>query len=130
MSAVNAQDEPVHPESGYRGCEHVVFLAPGSDAGNTRHVLINAPGWLDRSPGGTGTSALMALLHARGQLDLDTDLVNESFIGTSFTGRLIERSKVGAHDAVVPAITGRAWVTATSQQVLDPSDPFPAGFAI
>jgi proline racemase len=93
MAAVNDQAEPVHPVSGYRGCEHVVFLAPEPEDGpDARHVLINHPGWLDRSPGGTGTSALMAVRHARGRLGLNTDFVNESFIGTSFTGRLVEET--------------------------------------
>lgn len=136
MAAVNEQIEPVHPETGYSGCEHVVFLAPdsGVDADGSgpdaRHVLINHPGWLDRSPGGTGTSALMAIRHARGELGLDTDFVNESFIGTSFTGRLVEETTVGDLVAVMPTITGRSWLTATSQFMLDPSDPFPAGFTL
>lgn len=136
MAAVNEQLSPVHPETGYSGCEHVVFLAPdsGVDADRSgpdaRHVLINHPGWLDRSPGGTGTSALMAVRHARGKLGLDTDFVNESFIGTSFTGRLVEETTVGDQVAVIPTITGRSWLTATSQFMLDPSDPFPAGFTL
>lgn len=136
MAAVNEQLDPVHPMTGYRGCEHVVFLTPPTEPGpsgeapDARHVLINHPGWLDRSPGGTGTSALMAVRHARGQLDLNTDFVNECFIGTSFTGRLIEETRVGEHVAVVPTITGSAWLTATSQFMLDPSDPFPAGFTL
>ncbi|WP_231445539.1 proline racemase family protein [Brevibacterium zhoupengii] len=130
MAAVNEQIEPVHPVSGFRGCEHVVFLAPGSTASHARHILINHPGWVDRSPGGTGTSALMAVHHARGDLGLDTDFVNESFIGTSFTGRLVEETSVGEHTAVVPTITGRSWLTGTAQYTLDPTDPFPAGFTI
>ena len=136
MAAVNEQIEPVHPETGFRGCEHVVFLTPPTEPGpsgeapDARHVLINHPGWLDRSPGGTGTSALMAVRHARGQLELNADFVNECFIGTTFTGRLVEETSVGEHTAVVPTITGSAWLTATSQFMLDPSDPFPAGFTL
>ena len=136
MAAVNEQIEPVHPETGIRGCEHVVFLTPPTEPGpssevpDARHVLINHPGWLDRSPGGTGTSALMAVRHARGQLGLNTDFVNQCFIGTSFTGRLVEETRVGEHVAVVPTITGSSWLTATSQFMLDPSDPFPAGFTL
>lgn len=72
----------------------------------------------------------MAVLHARGELALDTDFVNESFIGTTFTGRLIERTTVAGIDAVVPSITGRAWITSTSQFLLDPDDPFPDGYTI
>ncbi|MGO3151819.1 MAG: proline racemase family protein [Galactobacter sp.] len=130
MNAINASAEPVHPVTGYSGCEHVVFLGPGSDATHARHALINHPGWVDRSPDGTGTSALMALHHARGDLPLNTDFVNESFIGTSFTGRLAGTENVGGHSGVVPTITGRAWVTGTAQYMLDPTDPFPHGFTL
>lgn len=88
------------------------------------------PGWFDRSPCGTGTSARMAQLHARGELPLGTDFVNESFIGTRFTGRLVEETTVGGVAAVVPEITGRAWVTGTAQYMVDPTDPFPEGFEL
>ena len=72
----------------------------------------------------------MAQLHARGQLALDTDFVNESFIGTRFIGRLVETTDVAGVPAVIPTITGRAWVTGTAQYMLDPTDPFPAGFLL
>jgi proline racemase len=88
------------------------------------------PGWFDRSPCGTGTSARMAQLHARGELPLHTDFVNESFIGTTFTGRLVAESTVGALPSVTPEITGRAWITGTANYLLDPTDPFPAGFVL
>lgn len=131
MEAINAQAPPRHPEQPeIDGCHHVCLMASGSTARHSRHALAIHPGWIDRSPGGTGTSARMAQLHARGQLDLHTDVVNESFIGTTFTGRLIERTEVGDLPAVVPTITGRAWVTATAQYMLDPNDPFPAGFTL
>ncbi|GLW99786.1 proline racemase family protein [Microtetraspora sp. NBRC 16547] len=131
MAAINEQAEPVHPENpGIRGCHHVQFVAPGSDARHSRHAMAIHPGWFDRSPCGTGTSARMAQLHARGELPLDTDFVNESFIGTRFVGRLVEETAVGSLGAVVPTITGRAWVTGTAQYFLDPRDPFPAGFLL
>ncbi|MEU9837577.1 proline racemase family protein [Streptosporangium sp. NPDC048047] len=131
MKAVNEQDEPVHPlDDGIRGCHHVHFTAPGSDARRSRHAMAIHPGWFDRSPCGTGTSARMAQLHARGELGLDTDFVNESFIGTRFVGRLVAETEVAGRPAVVPAITGRAWVTGTAQYFLDPRDPFPAGFLL
>jgi len=131
MDAINERDRPVHaanPEIG--GCHHVQFVAPGSDARRSRHAMAIHPGWFDRSPCGTGTSARMAQLHARGELELDTDFVNESFIGTRFTGRLVEHTTVGDHPAVVPTITGRAWITGTAQYFLDPDDPFPEGFQL
>lgn len=130
MRAIDEQRLPEHPITGFSGCEHVVFLADGSDATYSRHVLINHPGWLDRSPGGTGTSARMAVLHARGELALGDEFVNESFIGTTFTGRLVDQTTVGEIDAVVPEITGRAWVTGTAQFLLDPDDPFPRGYTL
>jgi proline racemase len=131
MGAINEQDEPVHPlDDGFRGCHHVQFTAPGSDAGHSRHAMAIHPGWFDRSPCGTGTSARMAQLHARGELTLETDFVNESFIGTRFVGRLIEETEVAGLPAVVPTITGRAWVTGTAQYFLDPRDPFPEGFLL
>jgi proline racemase len=131
VAAINAADEPVHPEDPtVRGCHHVAFLAPGSDARLTRHAMAIHPGWFDRSPCGTGTSARMAQLHARGELGLGDEFVNESFIGTRFTGRLIEETTVAGRPAVVPTITGRAWLTATAQYLLDPTDPFPAGFVL
>jgi proline racemase len=131
MAAINGHDAPVHPaEPEIRGCHHVQFLAPGSDARHSRHAMAIHPGWFDRSPCGTGTSARMAQLHTRGELPLDTEFVNESFIGGRFIGRLVEETSVGGLPAVVPTITGRAWLTGTAQYFLDPTDPFPAGFLL
>lgn len=131
MDAVNATDRPVHPEDpSIGGVKHVYLAAPGSDATHSRHAMAIHPGWFDRSPCGTGTSARMAQLHARGDLPLGRDFVNESFIGTRFTGRLTGETSVGGLPAVVPAITGRAWITGTAQYFLDPDDPFPAGFLL
>jgi proline racemase len=131
MDAINAADEPVHPlDDGIRAVHHVYFRAPGSTARHSRHAMAIFPGWFDRSPCGTGTSARMAQLHARGELPLDTDFVNESFIGTRFIGRLVEETEVAGRRAVVPTVTGRAWVTGTAQYFLDPTDPFPAGFLL
>jgi proline racemase len=107
---------------------HVEFIARGSDAVRSRHAMAIHPGWFDRSPCGTGTSARMAELHARGELDLNVPFVNESFIGTEFTGTLVAETRVGDRPAVVPTITGRAWVTGLGQYLLDPHDPFPEGF--
>jgi proline racemase len=130
-AAINEAGEPVHPlDPGIRGCHHVQFVAPGSDARLSRHAMAIHPGWFDRSPCGTGTSARMAQLDARGELGLGVDFVNESFIGTRFTGRLVERTEVAGRPAVIPTITGRAWVTGTAQHFVDPTDPFPEGFLL
>ena len=130
MAAVN-EDPPVHPEdTRIAGCRHVVFHAPGRDGADARNATSIHPGWLDRSPCGTGTSARMAALHARGELALGEDFVNESVIGTRFTGRMREETTVGGRPAVVPEITGRAWITGMGQYLLDPEDPFPHGFRV
>jgi proline racemase len=129
LAIMEAIEEPVHPgDPAIRGCHHVYLAAPGSDASHSRHAMAIHPGWFDRSPCGTGTSARMAQLHARGELGLDTDFVNESFIGTRFIGRLVSETTVAGRPAVVPTITGRAWITGTAQYMLDPTDPFPEGF--
>lgn len=131
MDAVNATDRPVHPlDPAIHGLKHVQLIAPGSDAVRSRHAMAIHPGWFDRSPCGTGTSARMAQLHARGELALGADFVNESFIGTEFTGRLVAETTVGTLPAVVPTVTGRAWITGTAQYFLDPADPFPEGFLL
>ena len=131
MDAINAVNRPKHPvDPLISGCKHVQFLAPDANARHSRHAMAIHPGWFDRSPCGTGTSARMAQLHARGELPLHTDFVNESFIGTTFVGRLVAESTVGALPSVTPEITGRAWITGTANYLLDPTDPFPAGFVL
>lgn len=87
-------------------------------------------GAIDRSPCGTGTCAKMATLHARGLLGLDRDFRHEGVLSTVFTGRLVEETHVGAYPAVVPTITGQAWITGFASYVLDPEDPFPEGFTV
>ena len=129
IDAINTQDPPRHPTiDGVNHCHHVEFIAPGSNAELSRHAMAIYPGWFDRSPCGTGTSARMAELWARGELPLHTDFINESFIGSRFVGRLIAETTVDGRPAVIPTITGRAWVTGIGQYLLDPSDPFPTGF--
>ena len=131
MTAINEVSPPTHPETdGVDVCHHVQFIAPGSNEQLSRHAMCIYPGWFDRSPCGTGTSARMAELWGRGLLPLDQDFVNESFIGTRFVGRLIAETEVAGIPAVIPTITGRAWITGFAQYVFDPSDPFPIGFTL
>lgn len=87
-------------------------------------------GVLDRSPCGTGTSARMACLHARGELDLDVPFVHQGVLGTTFEGRLHEQVQFHGREAVVPSIRGRAWISGFQQIVLHPDDPFPSGFTL
>ena len=127
LAVMDAVERPVHPDDPrIAGCRHVVFHAPGRNGADAVAATAIHPGWLDRSPCGTGTSARMAQLHARGELAVGQPFVNESVIGTRFTGRLVAETGRG----VVPEITGRAWVTGMGQYLLDAEDPFPAGFAL
>jgi proline racemase len=131
MDAINGARRPVHPDDDrISGCRHVVLHAPGTDGADARAATAIHPGWLDRSPCGTGTSARLAQLHARGELAVGDAFVNESVIGTRFTGRVAAETVVGGRPAIVPEITGRAWITGIGQYLLDPSDPFPAGFRL
>jgi proline racemase/trans-L-3-hydroxyproline dehydratase len=95
-----------------------------------RSVAIFGDRTVDRSPCGTGTCARMAVLHARGDLCVGQSFVSESMIGTQFVGQILKETKVGDYDAVVPQVTGRAFLTGFHQFVLDPDDPFPRGFSV
>jgi proline racemase len=139
VRAAEAAVAPVHPEDArIRGIEHVVVTAPGDPEGSGgdptgpsvdgRSATVIHPGWIDRSPCGTGTSARLALLHHRGELALGAPYVHASFIGSRFLGRLVATTTVAGRPAVVPTIRGRAWITGTGTLRLDPDDPFPAGF--
>jgi proline racemase len=112
---------------------------PGSDGRNTVVVSSGTLDWgrpesftgvLDRSPCGTGTCARMAVLHARGELAIGQDFVHEGILGTTWTGRLLEETRVGEVPAVVPQLTGSAWITGRTDLVVDPDDPFPDGFTV
>jgi len=113
--------------------------SPDSDYRNAVTVLsgdvdFNRPetwtGALDRSPCGTGTCARMATLYARGKLGLNEDFINEGILGLKFKGTLLEEVKVGEYTAVVPTITGQAWIYGYSNYILDSTDPFTEGFTV
>ncbi len=131
MHAINSTNPPVHPENpAIDHVHHVQLVAAGSTAQHSRHAMAIYPGWFDRSPCGTGTSARVAQLVARGELGIGEPLINESIIGTRFIGRAISATTVAGIPAVLPEITGRAWITGTSQHMLAPDDPFPSGFTL
>jgi proline racemase len=131
MDAVEDQLEFAHPGNpAISDCRHVIFTAPAEGDRPARAAVAIHPGWVDRSPCGTGTSARMAQLAARGELAIGADFVHGSLIGTEFTGRLTGTTTVGELAAVVPTVRGRAWITAMGNYLLDPDDPFPAGFLI
>jgi proline racemase len=123
-----------HPENPLiPGITQTLFAGPLIDEGDairSRNAVIVSPGRLDRSPCGTGTSARLAVLHARGELAPGQVFRHESVIGTQFDSRVVGTTTVGGYDAVVPSVSGRAWLTSFNQLVLDPSDPFQEGFVV
>jgi proline racemase len=90
------------------------------------HVFAN--GAVDRSPGGTGTSALLANLHAKGELKIGEEIIAEGIAGGLFRGRVVETTMIGSQPAVIPEVTGPAFVTSYHQFVIDSEDPFAQGF--
>jgi proline racemase len=131
IDAIQAAHPPIHPlDPAISGCKHVVFHERGENGADARSATAIHPGWLDRSPCGTGTSARMAQLHARGELALGAEFTNDSVIGSRFVGRLVGEVPVGDRSGVVPEISGRAWITGMGQYLLDPTDPFPTGFEL
>jgi proline racemase len=107
-----------------------MYSKPKTEGANAQNVVILGEGQVDRSPCGTGTCAKMATLFGKGKLALGEEYVNESIIRTSFSGRLIRETMVGDIPAVIPEVTGRAYITGVSQFVCDPEDPFKYGFAV
>jgi proline racemase len=133
MKSVREQVPLDHPLNlDINDIKHVMFTGPPDvDGAHAKNTVIIHPGTFDRSPCGTGTSARMAQLFFEGKLALNQDFVHESIIGTLFTGRLLEQVQLTTNvPAVVPTIEGRAWISGFQNFVLDPEDPFPAGFLI
>ena len=131
-AAAAEQLECVHPENDEIAGVSIVQLAePWQGVGAvTRNAVVVAPGRLDRSATGTGLSARMAVLHARGLMGVGDTMTHASPIGSTFAGRIAAETSVGGGPAIVPTITGRAFVTGISQVFVDPDDPFPEGYLL
>ena len=132
--AVQQHTNPIHPENPQiHGVSILEFTEPYKE-GYAEKVATNtvvvSPGRLDRSPCGTGTCARLAVLHARGLLDVGEPLRHRSIIGTEFLGQIRGLAKVGEYPAVLPSVQGSAWITSFKQVVLDSTDPFPNGFRV
>ena len=127
-----------HPVVDYPGVDIMVWR----DEENSRNTVVmsnnkldwNKPdtwtGMLDRSPCGTGTCAVMSVLHARGKLKVGESFVHESIIGTRFTGTILKELSVAGRPAILPQIEGSAYITQYSEVVVDSQDPFPEGFQV
>jgi proline racemase len=130
--AIESAQTIVHPlDTGLTGIYGTIFTGPPSDDGaDLRNVTIFADAEVDRSPCGTGTAAVMAVVDAMGLLGTDRPFVHESLIGSRFTGRIAARTEVGELQAIVPEITGSAWITGEHTFLIDDSDPLKQGFRI
>jgi proline racemase len=143
-AAAREQLPVVHPEQpGFAGVTIAQLSGPALDGANHRRNVVTVStgafdwdrpatwtGVIDRSPCGTGTCAKMATLYAKGALGLHQDFRHEGILGTVFTGRLVEETAVGSYTAVIPTLSGQAWITGLSTYSLDPGDPFPEGFTV
>jgi proline racemase len=120
-----------HPEDeGLKGIYGTIFTAPARGEAHLRNVTIFADAEVDRSPCGTGTAAVMAVLAEMGLLADDAPFVHESIVGTTFTGRIVGRRAVGDYAAIVPSIEGSAWITGEHTFLIDGDDPLGAGFRL
>lgn len=121
----------VHPHFPHiNSVDLVEFSGRPLAGGDARNAVVFGKSQLDRSPCGTGTCAKMASLHARGQLELGRGFLHESIIGTTFLGHLRQETRVGDRPAVIPEITGRAFITGIHQFVMDGGDPLRDGLTL
>lgn len=133
-NAANTQLGFSHPQNA--DWNHISFCALCGPLGETetgltgRSAVAIQPGKVDRSPTGTAVSARMALMAAKGQMRRGQTFEAVSIIGSRFTGRIVEETRVGDRPAIVPEISGRGWITGTHQHMLDPDDPWPGGYRL
>lgn len=131
-TAARAQHPVSHPENpAISGVSIVQLNAPFAGEGAaSRNTCIVSPGRSDRSPTGTGLSARLAVLHARGQLGIGGRYAHESLIGSRFEGQILAETTIAGRPAIIPQITGRAWITGHHSYIVDPSDPWPEGYIV
>lgn len=131
IEAANQQIDVVHPElpdiNSIDLCE--IYGPAKSEDASLQNITI-FDGQIDRSPCGTGTCAKLATLYAKGELEIGEDFVYASVLDTKFIGRVIKETKVGDYSAIIPEITGQAYITGYSQFVIDPEDPVKYGFTL
>jgi proline racemase len=130
--AVNAKLHPLHPTQRHFTTVALteIYEPPTPSRPYAKSVVIFGNGQVDRSPCGTGISAAMSTLYARGELSLGTEFINESIIGTRFRGQLRREVVMGDRVAVEPVFTGEAYLTGIQQFVVDPDDPVKYGFTV
>ena len=133
-AAANLQLDFNHPTnsdwSHISFCELALPLFEEEGVKVSRNSVVIDPGKLDRSPCGTGCSARMAVLHAKGELKKGDRMIGRSITDSRFDCSIVEETMVGKKIAIIPSIRGRAWITGTHQLMLDPEDPWPEGYRL
>ncbi|MEH6741645.1 MAG: proline racemase family protein, partial [Sulfitobacter sp.] len=133
-NAANKQLTFHHPTNAdWRHFSFCLFAGPITREGthlSTSAAVAIQPGKIDRSPTGTAASARMALLHARGEMQVGETFTARSILDSEFHGRIVETTTIGGTAAIIPEITGRAWISGTHQHMLDPDDPWPEGYRL
>ncbi len=133
-NAANDQLTFTHPDNpDWTHFSFCLFAGPLARSGNhlsAKAAVAIQPGKIDRSPTGTAACARMALMHAKGEMREGETFTAQSIIGSEFHGRIIGSTTVGNIPAILPEITGRAWITGTHQYMLDPNDPWPEGYRL
>jgi proline racemase len=133
-AAANEQIGFSHPENPDWGhltfCEFTGPLEQRDGAWTGKNTVAIRPGKLDRSPCGTGCSARMAVLRAKGRMQVGDRYRAQSIIGSTFECRIEEDTEIGGRPAIIPSLSGRGWITGIHQHMLDPSDPWPGGYRL
>jgi proline racemase len=129
---INQITDVVHPEHSFiKGLTHIEFYTdPTNEEAHCKNTVVVPPGGIDRSPCGTGTSAKLAVLYARNEIKINELFVHESIIGSLFKSKIVDVTKIKEFDAVIPEITGSAWVTGMHQFVYNEEDPLKEGFLL
>lgn len=129
---INETVEVVHPEFPFiNGLTHMEFYAePDHPDADVKNTVVVPPGGIDRSPCGTGTSAKVALMYKRKELGIDELFVHESIVGSLFKARVLEEAKVKDVDAVIPEVTGSAWIMGMHRLFYNERDPLREGFLL
>lgn len=130
--SVNEQVDVYHPEKSFiKGVTHVMFTGtPNLEGSDVKNTVVLYPGSIDRSPCGTGCSARLAAFYAKKEIGMNEPIVFESIINTIFKGKIVGEAKVGEFDAIIPQITGQAFITGMNTWIIDPEDPLQNGFML
>lgn len=124
-------DHPENPDwRHYSFCQFTGPVAEENGVLTGQNAVVIKPGKIDRSPCGTGSSARMAVLAAKGLLKVGDAYLSRSLIGTEFQCRIEAETMIGDRKAIIPSLSGRAWITGRREEMLDPSDPFPGGYRL